>query len=660
MKFINKHITTKQLRINNSKGDLYAEPFFKSAVAPVNAVINVNQLYKFFSEQEGLIINNFSKRRNTMEYPEVLPGGRNAKQVISNKKSKNKISKRSSVMQYATFVKTLGRGISALFILALMATIAFGQSLVIGNGSTYTGSNGVYKIKGDITNNGVTGSTVINGTVNLIGAAQNIGTAANGTIGFGNLSIQGTGTKTSNVTDSVLTAIDIAGSDATAAFNLGTNKLYLYGTITKSGSAASTPYTFNGTGAEVLYSQTSGTQEVWGTPYDKLTFAGSAIKDIPVSTTATVNSLLAANSNMTITGTLTLAGSSNANIAGNFTDNGAFNASSGTVTFNGAAQTIAGSAVPTFTNLTIAGSDVKTASQNVNVSGLLIVDTNFVISGTYALTMQSNASASYAANLSEVIGNMTWQAYSNKSYTFNNAATSVNFGAADPSRIFTINSQPNVFPDTVTVAGHTVKRNYTLSYSGWTPGTGSDTVVLQLGYKNSEVLGAAENKLNDFQNDKIDRADKLQGRPVRLASGAANFGYVTFSGLAQAQLSGNGSNNYLALDDRFTIYNTIAGANRWNNYASWDAQSVPTAQDEVVITTGNPIAVTDALASAYKVTINSGLTVNASSLLTVGAGGLTNSTAGTLNVLGTGGVAITGGNLANNGAISNAGTITVQ
>jgi hypothetical protein len=227
MKLSKNHIISNNSQNINLKGDLYAEPSSKSAVE------NGNHANKFLFEQEKLITQNWLlinilnlKRRNTMDHPENLTGGRNVEQCNSNKKTNNDILKRSNIMQCAKVVKNMGRGLSALLILALIATMALGQNLVIGSGSTYGGA-GTYTIKGNITNAGVAAATTIGGTVtmNSATALQTIGSAGQGAINFGTLNINtafGAKTTTMAVSTGVSTNLSIA---AASGYVVGANTL---------------------------------------------------------------------------------------------------------------------------------------------------------------------------------------------------------------------------------------------------------------------------------------------------------------------------------------------------------------------------------------------------------------------------------------------------
>jgi filamentous hemagglutinin len=408
----------------------------------------------------------------------------------------------------------------------------------------------------------------------------------------------------------------------------------------------------------------SGATSIVPSTYGNLTLNTDA-KIFPAGTT-NVNTALTANSNMTINGTLAMAAAANASISGDFADAGTFTAPSGAgvVTFGGAAQAISGSASPSFKNLTIGGTGTKTATTGINIAsgGQLAVNQTLAMSGANVLTMKSGANAPSFTGQTEITGSMAWEAPTAAAYTFNNSATVVTFAGADASRTFTLNSTPGTYP-TVNSVGHTVKRSYTASYTNWSTGT----VDMQLAYLQAEgsTLGVTEAKLKDFQNGGISSANKVVGTPSRLTSGAASFGYVNYLTLTTAQLL-PATNNALAMDDRFNMFNSIAST-AWDVTTTWDAGAVPTSTDDVVITGTHAVTIPNALAAAaLSVTIDAGtntLTVGGgtSGTLAIGTGGLTNnSTAGGLSVVSGGAVTITGSNLTNNGAITNAGTITVN
>jgi fibronectin-binding autotransporter adhesin len=494
----------------------------------------------------------------------------------------------------------------------LTLTTTGALAAVNNNGGTITGGSGAATFSGLLTQNG---GNLTAGGGGLVLNAGLTNTSGNVTVGSGN-------------------SMTVSGGQF--SYTAGTLTFDAASTVTYGASATS------------IVPSTYGTLAI-----------NTDAKTFPAGTT-NVSTALTASSDMTITGTLALAAAANANIGANFTDNGTFTAPSGAglVTFNGVTQTIAGSSTPTFKNLTLGGTGAKTANVGINVAsgGQLTVDQNLTMSGANVLLMQNGAlQPSYAA-LKEVVGSLSWQAFSAGTYTYNNSATAVTFAGTPGTLTFTINSQPSVNP-TGYALGHSVNRKFTHSYANF----GSGTADVTLAYLGSEVGGATESKLKDFQNG-ISSPDKLAGTYTRVGSGAS-FGSVKLAGLTNAVLV---SGNELALDDRFNIFNSIASAS-WNAGTTWDAGSIPTATDDVVIANSFPVTIPDAFAAAAQsVTISAtatGLTVGggASGTLAVGAGGLTNNSAGTgLTVLGGASVTITGGTLTNAGAITNAGTITVQ
>jgi hypothetical protein len=502
--------------------------------------------------------------------------------------------------------------------LTLTTTGAFATAN--NNGGTITGGSGAATFSGLLTQNG---GNLTAGSGGLVLNAGLTNTSGNITVGAGN---------------------SMSVSGAQFAYTAGTLTFNATSTVTYGASATNiVPSTY---GNLVLNADT---------------------KTFPAGTT-NVATLLTANSNMIITGTLAMnTAGANANIFGDFTDNGTFTAASGAgvVSFNGVAQAIAGTATPTFRNLTIAGTGTKTASTGIIVSngGQLAVNQTLAM-GANTLTMQTGALAPSFTTQNEVTGNMSWQANGAATYTFNNSATSVTFTGADAARTFTLNSAPGTYP-TGNSVGHTVNRSYTASYTGWATGN----VNMTLAYLKAEGqdLTVTESKLKDFQNGAINAGSKVAGLPSgRVTSGVGSFGSVTYSALTNAQLL-PATNNALALDDRFNMFTSIAAA-AWNVATTWDANAIPAPTDDVVIagTFGVTIPTTYA-ATANSVQINNGigggLTLAGTGTLTttVSGGGMTNSnlTGAGLNVGGSASVTVNG-TFTNNGAITNAGSITVQ
>ncbi|MBI1835702.1 MAG: hypothetical protein HYR91_00400, partial [Flavobacteriia bacterium] len=173
--------------------------------------------------------------------------------------------------------------------------------------------------------------------------------------GYGNLYIDGTGTKTfaSSTMDINGNLTITAGTLATGGFN-----------ATVAGNWVNNGTTF-----------TAGTGTV--------TFDGTST--ISGSTTTSFN-------NVTITGTLTGA-SGTFNVAGTWSNNGTFTHNSGTVVFNGtAAQTLTGSGSTTFYNLTNSNTSTGLSlGVNTVVNNTLNLNTGLLKTVSYTLTLGTSS-----------------------------------------------------------------------------------------------------------------------------------------------------------------------------------------------------------------------------------------------------------------------------
>jgi hypothetical protein len=733
-----------------------------------------------------------------MKHPEESPGGRNANQYVNSKKTTNKISqpkadepmdqKRSNNMKHTSFAKSLSRGISVLLTIALIATMAFGQNLIVNNSSTYAGS-GTFNVGGDIKTDGLTvdktigasGSKVYltkNGTQTIGGQS---GTSAR-TLSFYTLEAQGGNTKTQGLQVDVITGFDIKN---TSTYAVADRTLTLEGTVaTTSGSlttAASSTVDYNAGGQAVISTAYNGTLKLTA---GAKTLAGNVTANIlnQVAGSITIGHTLGVTTDATfqtitdLASTLTL-GSGTSSIA-TLTDNtaGTITGGSGPLTFSGAAKNsstitggsglvkfsstlvqaagtiTAGSGKIEFDNTVTrdGGSIASSASANVlefkgNVSGTVgtidltgtgaaefggsissttglsfpsgtfvtynggsaqaIADMNYgnlilksstkswtlgaarTISNTLdvqassatqvdgsfdlnvggnitiasTLTKSNNAVAlanasSTVSGAGEIAGSVTRTNMSaGTAYAFNNEAMTVKYTGGTLTS-FTMASLPGTNPTTGYLLDHSVKRNYTPTFTGTT-----SNFEIQLGYLNAEAASATQARLRDFANG-IAKGNVLSGTYSRGTS-SNGFKYVDLTG--QALTSGH----ELALDDRFYQFKSFAaGSTHWDVAGTWDALAVPTAFDEVIIDNNFPVLIPDSYAaSALSVTINAtstGLTVGQTATgatLAVGTGGLTNNSTGTgLTVIAGSSVTITGGDLTNNGAVTNAGTITVQ
>jgi hypothetical protein len=168
--------------------------------------------------------------------------------------------------------------IFSLVALLLIASAAFGQHLIIRNGSSFTGT-GTYNIHGNIYDTlAAANSILIPGTVNINGAAaETVGIAGNGPINFQKLQIGGSGVKTTVVNDTVANLLDVTANGP--SFDIKANKLTLQDTVRNSGAGAS-PYNFSNVNSEVVYAKASGNQHIFGATYGKLTPNGASTFDL--------------------------------------------------------------------------------------------------------------------------------------------------------------------------------------------------------------------------------------------------------------------------------------------------------------------------------------------------------------------------------------------
>jgi fibronectin-binding autotransporter adhesin len=749
MQFTNKHITNTNSQFTNSKGDLYASPITSTVKSMCDQMCiahagghsqsennfqnpversetgqlqtNTYRSNLFLSEQERLVTHNsllitFLKRRNTMEHPEVLPGGRNARKATNTKSTNNKFSKRSNTMKYNRFI-TIAATIFVALMIVVSGTFAQGNAALSG---TVT-NNGTIKVRGTLSG----ATTTIGGTVEFNAAGVQ---SIPGGYTFTNLTASGgTGAKTLGGATAV--------SGTLTVNNAGLNLVLGGSTLTYSGTGAmvATSGTFDFSSGTVVYSA-DATQTVFGTTYANLTTSG-----------ATVARTKSAGGAVTVTGTLTNGANTTLDFAANtFTGTGATFANSATLkssstvtvtaaaaingTFeyaSGGAQTIAPAS---YTNLTISGAGTKTFTNGATYSiagtytpgGVASVYTGSTIVYNGAAALQTIADVDYA-NLTfstntkawtltgtrsitsltlnagtattiggafdlNVSGNIALSSNltkSNNAIVFANAASTVTgalneiIGTVTRTHVFVAATayQFNNQYTTVALSVPPVAQNFSMTVSPGTNPTGylvnhsvnrtfvpaftslgTGTADVQLAYLSGEIGTLTENKLKEFNNG-IASGNKMAGGAYTRTAVGGTFGYVRLAAITTAFASGQ----QLALDDRFNVYTTVnLVAADWNTGSTWDAGSAPSSTDDAIVnTTGVTLA---AAGSANNLTINSGrdLTLTtAASALTIG-GGLTNS--GTLTVSNAAGTVTVTGTLTNNGTgtLSNAGTITVQ
>jgi hypothetical protein len=713
MNLTNKHITNNNLLITISKGDLYEIQSFKSSVArrsEINGSIGCSQ-----SRDDRNYYSQNSKRSNIMEHPEMLTGGRNAKQDVNNNKSNNQFIKRSNVMKYNRFIK-----IAATIFVALTIVVsgAFSQGNAVLNGTV--NNNGIIKIKGTLSG----ATTTITGIVEFNAvAAQSIPAGYT----FTNLTASGGGAD-KTITAGTTTVLGVLTvNNPTKSLLLGAGTLNLTGATPITLTAG----TINFASGTVNYNGNID-QAVYGTTYANLTTSGALAAHTKT-----------AGGPVTVTGTITNGANTTLDfVANNFVGTGATFAnsatlkSSGTVTVTAAAaiggtfeyaaagaQTVAPAS---YTNLTFSNAGIKTftSGQTYSIAGIYTpgaaanvytgstINYNSAVAGqtiadvsygnltfsnqtkawtlsaprtiTGDLTVNSAATVTGAFNLN-VTGNVALNsnltantvAFANASsvvsgtgdiigsvtrahafvaataYTYNNTATTVALSAPVASETFTMTSTPNTYP-TSNNPGNTVKRKYIPSYTLFSSGTAD----VKLGYLQAEgsTLGVTESKLKDFESV-VSSGSKIGGSYTRVTSTPATFGSVLLPAITPAIMV---SGQELVLDDRFNQFIATLVGGDWNTPGTWDMAAVPAATDDAII---NATGVTlNAAGHVNNLVINAtkDLTLGlAGSALTVDGsmtnnGGLTLSNAGsTLTVTGT----LT--NVAGS-TITNAGTITVQ
>jgi fibronectin-binding autotransporter adhesin len=648
-----------------------------------------------------------------MKNPEVLTGGRNARQDVRNNKLKNQFVKRSNVMKYNRFIQ-----IAATIFVALTIVVsgAFAQNAVLSG--TSVANAGTIIIKG-----------ALSGTITTLGGTVEFGAAGAQNIPAGytflNLTASGgTGDKT------LLGATAVSG---TLTVNNPSFKLLLNGqTLTYSGTGtlAQTAGTFDFTSGTVNYSL-NGIQTIFGTTYANLTTSG-------VSVTARTKT---AGGNVTVTGTLTNGTLTTLDFAGNaFVGTGVTFANSATLkssstvsvtpavaiggTFEYAGtQTVAPAS---YTDLTFSGAGAKTFTSGAtySIAGTYIPGggandyTGSTINYNGAGPLQAIADVSYA-NLTFSSGTKAWTLGADRTITGNltlNAGTATTVGGAhdlyvtgdislasnltkstnavvfanagstvtgalndiigtvtrthafvggtayqfnnqDTKVALSVSPGAQSFSMTVTPntapfgnsPGHSVQRKFVPTFTS----LGGGTADVQLAYLSGELGGATEGKLKEFNNGISSTHKMVGGAYVRQAVGVS-FGYVTLPTITTAFAS----TQELALDDRYSQFITIAST-EWSIGSTWDAGSPPTATDDAEInTTGVTL---DAIGHVNNLVINTGkdLTLGtATSALTVD-GGLTNN--GGLTLVGSSTLVVTGTfNNLGTATLTNAGTITVQ
>jgi hypothetical protein len=736
-----QHITNNNSQFTNSKGDLYAIPSYKSTVAQINEDHFTNGLHlsgcslsmsdqlqikkyqsnTFLSEQEELVTRNsllitFSKRRNTMEHPDMSPGGRNAKKATNTNTTNNTISKRSNIMKHTSFAKTLSRSVIALLTIALIATMAFGQSIIVTGTGSFSGT-GITNVTGNINTNGASAGVSITGTVNLNGTTtQQLGVSGSHALTFATLNAVGSSLKQTDVNVAVTDALTVNNSGT--GFDIQANSLTLGGSSTlTSGSIdvsdGSSSVTFNQTGSTqtVLPLTYAGSLTLSGTSAKSLTTASVAGAFSQTSGTLTISggtgltlgttaSFAAVNNNAgtiiggssgatAFTGLLTQNGGNLTSGSGGLNlQNGLTNTSGNITVAAGRSMTIAGAVSYTAGTLSFA----STSSVTYNALATTVLDADYgilalnsdakswalgasrTVNGT--LTLGAGAATSVTgSNDLNVSGNVSLAANLTKAANAvvlgsGSAVSGANeiIGAVNRNHSFTATTPYTFNRAEVTLAVTTTgAQNVTIKNN---PGT-SPTAGTGLGtkYVNRQYTIAGANFATNAATLKLYYIDaNLAGSPNENRLVFKSYSAGTWTTLAAGSYTKNVSSTpdditLAGITSNFTSetelamvmagYVTIANGS-WNVGTTWDAGDIPTSTDDADVK--HTVAMNGANRQIANLTITGGtLNVDDANFTATSI-----DNAGTINVSNTRTLLVSGGNLTNSGAISNSGTITVQ
>ncbi|MGD0591522.1 MAG: hypothetical protein ABSA44_12120 [Bacteroidota bacterium] len=655
-----------------------------------------------------------------MKNPEVLTGGRNAKQDVRNNKSKNQFVKRSNVMKYNRFIK-----IAATIFVALTIVVsgAFAQGNAVLSGTV--ANTGTIKVKAALSGT----VTTLDGTVEFNGAAQTIP----GGYTFNKLTGSGTGAKSIGIagTGASVTVKDTltANGVTVSVSNLDSLHLGLVSNLT--------PIYTIGVGSFVATSGTvvyggDGAQNIYGTTYHNLyvrakTFVGTKTAGGNIIVTDSLTNLahitfdFGSNSftgtSAAIVNTGTLKSSSTVTVDATAVIGG---------TFEYAAAGVQTVAPASYTNLTLSNTGIKTftSGQTYSIAGIYTpgvaanVYTGSTINYNSAVAGQAIADVDYA-NLTFSNGTKTWALTATRAINGNltlNASSATTVSGA-----FALNVSGNVsLSSNLTVANAVVFANAGSTVTGALNdiiGTVTRTHVFAAAtpyqFNNqyttvalavppvaqsfSMTVSPGVNPLGYTVNHSVNR--KFVPTFTSLGTGTADvqLAYLTgeigtltesklkefHNGISSANKLAGGlytrmpvgvtfgyvklpaittaflSNQELALDDEFNQFMTIASAD-WNLATTWDAGAVPSATDDAIINTTG-------------VTLNAAghvnnLVINATKDLTLGTatsalqvdGGLTNN--GGLTLSNASSTLVVTGTFNNvlGSTLTNAGTITVQ
>ena len=405
MKLRNNYRTNNYLQVNNSKGDLYAIPSYKSTLT--QKVESTSQV--------GAICMDRSLSKNDFQNPAERSkvGQFQITNYIINfsqpKANKPLAQKRSNIMKATQF---LTRGFIALLSICLMAGLVFGQNVNLnGGGGTLTGT---YNIKGNINTGSATAPYTFSGTVNLLGTTgtQSVGGASGTPVALTFATLVTSAAALRNQTSptvTVSTAVTLGGG----AYTVGAHTLSIGGTSSGASLDASAA------GSTVNYTSGSAQAVLASTYGGTLGLSGAGAKSLGGVVTAAVVNHVAASGALTIGNAFTINGNNPSNLDAiavsaattlDYQGNSTLTiATVSSINATGIIQqsTLAGTIA--FTNPFTNGGTIRTGTGTLTFNGDL---TN--TGGTVTLT--STGIANFAANILAV-GTMNFAATSTVNYT---------------------------------------------------------------------------------------------------------------------------------------------------------------------------------------------------------------------------------------------------
>jgi hypothetical protein len=539
-----------------------------------------------------------------------------------------------------------------------------GTSTLVGSGALSTSAGSTVAYTSGTAGQVVLGGFTYNGNVTLTGNTKTLSAAGPTTVAQA-FDATGAGLLTVSGGDFTLTSTGaFASLSNSAIIKNGTGLTSFAGAVTNTGTINGS----NGAGAVTFSSSVDNNGGIiTGGASNATTFNG-------LLTQASTGILTSGAGGITLTagltntsGNITVGASQSMSIAG------AVSYTAGTLNFDPASSVTYGALATTildasYGNLTL-NNDAKswalTAGRTINGNLTLGSSAATTVSGNFALTVLGS-SVSLAADLTksanavvftnagtsvsganEIVGavnrNHTF-AVSPATYTFNRAEVALGVTTSAAFNV-TLTNNSSTSPSAGTGLGSKyVNRQYKISGADFT----TNNATLKLYYTDANKTGSpSETRLvfkkyatgtwSTIAAGLYTRNVASDPNDITLSSIASNFTGETELGVI---LSG---------------YSTIANGN-WNSAGTWDGGDIPASIDDATISALHTITVPTASTIAnLTIASTGGLSVDGANFT---ATSINNS--GALSVSGTRTLLINGGDLTNNGAVTNAGTITIQ